>query len=88
MSNNRDKIILAIALLLVIFSLMIISFLGGFFYDKIVVNDCSQDPLVYASKMYEAMSGEKVVGSLSFIDHTYPRIYFDSEGVSISYGQI
>ncbi len=85
MSNNRDKIILAIALILVILSIIFLSFVGGFYYERFVVNQCSKDPLVYASKMYEAMSGEKATGSLSFVGYTYPRIYFDSEGVSISY---
>jgi len=57
---NKDSLILIAGIMLMVGSLIF----GTFFYYKSEVNDCTSNPLVYASNLYENRFGYETEGTL------------------------
>ena len=73
-----DKIIIIIMVCCILFLM--------YYYFDSQTNECTKNPLAYASKMFEEKYGEEFVGSGFFLtEKNSPLIIFNSTGYKIIY---
>jgi len=83
MDNSKMKID---TISFVVILVMLVSFVvGAFYYNQSIINECTSNPLVFASKKLEKQSGYEFsgIGYFKTEQGTFPTVIFNSSEATL-----
>jgi len=88
MKESTKEFIFDYAIVIGIVLVLLVGIFLMVYYFNAKKAECISNPLVYGAKQFEAQSGVKVIGSLSFFNHPELRIIFDAYNLTIEKDEI